>query len=65
MICTVVFLGLPTAEYVRLSWGQLLVNLYINPKSIFMTLSPSLNPISMIITYESSDKKVLEEGKKT
>jgi len=41
-ICTVVFLGLPTAEFLRLRSGQLLINLYINPKLIFMTLSPSI-----------------------
>jgi len=44
------FLDLLTAEFVRLSWGQLLVSLYVNPKSIFMTLSPSLYPIPMAIT---------------
>jgi len=38
----VVHFGLPTAESGQLSWGQLLVNPYINPKLIFMSLSPSL-----------------------
>jgi len=49
-ICTIVILSLPTAESVQLRWGQLLVNLYINPKLIFMTLSPSIYPISMALT---------------
>jgi len=47
-ICTVVILGLPTTESVRLRWGQLLVKLNLNPKLIFMTLSPSIFLISMI-----------------
>jgi len=46
-ISTVAFLGIPTAESVRLCHGHLLVNLYITPKSIFMTLSPSIYLISM------------------
>jgi len=47
-ICTIVNFGLPTAESGHLSWGQLLVNPYISPKLIFMTLSPSMYPISML-----------------
>jgi len=31
-ICTVVILGLSTAEYLQLRWGQLLVNHYVNLK---------------------------------
>jgi len=50
-ICTVVILGLPTAELVRLRWGRLLVNLYINLKSIFMTLSLPIYLISMALTH--------------
>jgi len=41
-ICTVMILSLPTAQSVWLRWGQLLVNLYINPKLIFMTLSHTI-----------------------
>jgi len=44
---TVAILGLPTGESVRLRWGQLLLNLLITPKSILMTLSLSIYPISM------------------
>jgi len=47
-ICTVVNFGLPTAESGQLSWGQLLVNLYVSLKLIFMTLSPSMYLISMM-----------------
>jgi len=38
-ICTVVILGIAIAEFLKLRWGQLLVNLYINPKLTFKTLS--------------------------
>jgi len=50
-ICTVVILRSPTIESVCVKWGQLLVNLYINPKLIFMALSPSIYPISMALTW--------------
>jgi len=39
-ICTVVILGWPTAESVLLRWGQLLVNLYTNPKLILWPFLP-------------------------
>jgi len=41
-ICTVLNLRLATAESVPLRHGQLFVNLYVNPKLIFMTLSRPL-----------------------
>jgi len=43
----VVILGLPTADTLRLRWGQLLVNLYINPKLIFYDSFSFIYPISM------------------
>jgi len=46
-VCTVVNLGLATAESLQLRLGQPLLNLYISQKLIFMTLSPSMYPISM------------------
>jgi len=42
-----VILGLPTAISVGLKWCMLLVNLCINPKLIFMTLSHPINPIDL------------------
>jgi len=41
-ICTIMFLGLPIAESVRPRWGQLLVNLNVNPELIFMPLLLSI-----------------------
>jgi len=38
----------PTTESVRLRWGQVLVNLYVNPKLVFMTLSPFIYLTFMI-----------------
>jgi len=47
-ICTIVILGLATAESLQIRLGQLLVNLYKKPKLIFMTLLP-LNIRSLCI----------------
>jgi len=41
-ICNVLNFGLPTAESRQLSWGQLLVNLYISPKLILWPFLRSL-----------------------
>jgi len=46
-IFTIVILGSATAESVRLGWGQLLIILYVTPKLVFMTLSPSIYLIHM------------------
>jgi len=46
-----VILGLVTAKSLQLRLGQLLVNLYINLKSVFMPLTPSMYPISMVQTH--------------
>jgi len=56
--------GFTAAESVRLRWDQVLVNLYINPKLIFMTLSPSIYLISaasmrawQVVSLSSSPQK--------
>jgi len=59
-ICTEVILGLTTAESLQVRLDQLLVNLYINPKLIFMSLSPSIHPISL----DREPFKVRREGSK-
>jgi len=60
-ICTIVILGLPTPESVWLRWGKLLVNLYLNPKLIFMTLSPSIYPIDVkVVWMKSKDMMYLD-----
>jgi len=46
-------LGLALAESLQLRWRQLLVNLYKNIKLIFMTLSPSTYPTSMLYKYKT------------
>jgi len=46
-----VIFGLATAESLQLRRGQLFVNPYINPKLIFMTLSPSIYAISMLVPH--------------
>jgi len=55
-------LGLATAESLQLRLGQLLVNLYLKPKLIYMTLSLSLYPISMVSA--TSDLSKMEPYKK-
>jgi len=57
-ICTIAILGLATAESLQRRWGQLLVNKYINPKLIFMTLSTSIYPIS--VTFSTKGQHVFE-----
>jgi len=61
-----VILGLPTAESLQVRWGQLLVNLYINPKLIFVTLSPSIELNSVVQTHATFDpglpKKIINNS---
>jgi len=44
--------------------GQLLVNLYINPKLIFMTLSPSIYLLSMLSTLLEHVAKLMHNLEK-